>query len=479
MSQPLVDVTTQHFNELFREAIYPVAIDSYQRPYVWDVKKLEQLLEDLREFYKPETKELKYYMGSILLHEHVEDGRLYIIDGQQRLTSLCILHQVITGALPGNQELSYHSPKSVNNISFAHQYFSEQLQNHNFDTLFEDIVFTVIKVDSQDLAFTFFDTQNNRGVPLEATDLLKAFHLRAIDGNEERIHLQKLCAQRWEGIQGQKKVLGSGADFAPIFFHQFLWRSRNWKGKIIEHEKFNDVLDEFQKESIKETSNDTITLYASASNRWGSQLSLLPEDDYSVVPDSVRLSHAAADLPFAIRQPVSRGIGFFLYAQKYADLTQRLLHEEVAEEEILKFRELCEKIYKNLSLYLRELFLLSTVMYVDQFGTYKLYEFALWLDYVLGAIRVEKTYVFKQAPVVFLRDKNRNLLDVIAESFRAEDVINYLKQDKHAKKIYDEEKITDDGVQKRYKDSILEYFEKDEIVSSLKSRELWIEGKLA
>ena len=190
MSKPLVDVETKHFNELFKDADYPIAIDSYQRPYVWDTKKLEQLIEDLREFYKPETNDLKYYMGSILLHENTEDKKLYIIDGQQRLTSLCILHQVTTGVLPDNQELSYHSPKSVNNISHAHQYFSEQLQSHKFDTLFEDIVFTVIKVDSQDLAFTFFDTQNNRGVPLEATDLLKAFHLRAIDGNEEKVHLQ-------------------------------------------------------------------------------------------------------------------------------------------------------------------------------------------------------------------------------------------------------------------------------------------------
>lgn len=480
MSKPLVDVKTKHFNELFKDADYPIAIDSYQRPYVWDTKKLEQLIEDLREFYKPETNDLKYYMGSILLHENTEDQKLYIIDGQQRLTSLCILHQVTTGTLPDNQELSYHSPKSVNNISHAHQYFSEQLQSHKFDTLFEDIVFTVIKVDSQDLAFTFFDTQNNRGVPLEATDLLKAFHLRAIDGNEERVHLQKLCAQRWEGIQKQKKILGSGSDFAPVLFHQFLWRARNWKGKIIEHEKFNDVLDEFQKESIKEKNNNTLTLYASASNRWGSQLTLLPEDDYSVTPDTVRLSHFAADLPFAIRQPVSRGVGFFLYAQKYADLTQRLLHEEVSDEEIKNFRGLYQKIYLGLSVYLRELFLLASAMFVDQFGTYKLHEFSLWLDYVMGAIRIEKTYIFKQAPVVFLRDKKRNLLDVIAGSFRAEEVIRYLKQDLYAKKIYDNEEITKDGtVQKCYKDSVLEYFGKNEETSSLKGRELWIEREIS
>jgi len=476
MSQPLVEVTTQAFDALFSDAGYPIAIDSYQRPYVWDTHKLEQLIEDLREFYKPGTQDLSYYMGSILLHENKEDKKLYIIDGQQRLTSLCILYQVIHGSLPNNQELNYHSPKSVNNISSAYQYFLSQLKNYSFDTLFEDIIFTVIKVDSQDLAFTFFDTQNNRGVPLEATDLLKAYHLRAIDGNEERIHLQKLCAQRWEGIQGQKKILGSGSDFAPILFHQFLWRARNWKGKIIEQEKFDDVLDEFQKASIKEEYNDTITLYASRSNKWGSQLTLLPEDDYSIRPDAVRLSHFAADLPFAIRQPISRGIGFFLYAQKYADLIQRLLNEEIADNEIKQYRELYQAIYLKVSVYLRELFLLASAMYMDQFGTYRLHEFALWLDYVLGAIRVEKSYIFRQAPIVFLRDHKRNLLDVIAGSFRAEEVIDYLKKDVKAKEIYETKEITDDGVQKRYIESVLDYFGK-EGSTTLKGRELWIERK--
>ena len=479
MSQPLVEVTTKPFDALFSDAKFPIAIDSYQRPYVWGRQKLEQLIEDLKEFYKPDTQDLKYYMGSILLHENQDDGKLYIIDGQQRLTSLCVLHQVIHGHLPDNQELSYHSPKSVNNISNAYQYFLEELNYNSFDTLFEDIIFTVIKVDSQDLAFTFFDTQNNRGVPLEATDLLKAYHLRAIDGNEERIHLQKICAKRWEGIQGQEKILGSSYDFAPVLFHQFLWRARNWKGKVIKHEKFDDILDEFQKASIKEESNNTITLYATQSNKWGSQLTLLPEDDYSIRPDTVRLSYFAADLPFAIRQPISRGVGFFLYAQKYADLVQRLLDEDISDIEIQRYRELYQRIYLNISIYLRELFLLASAMFVDQFGTYRLYEFALWLDYVLGAIRIEKSYIFRQAPIVFLRDKKRNLLDVIAGSFRAEEVIDYLKKDLKAKEIYETVEITDEGVQKRYISSVLSYFGKEESQeTTLSGREHWIEERL-
>ncbi len=478
MNKLLVTVDTKNFNQFFEEALHPIAIDSYQRPYIWGIDKLEQLVKDLEEFYA-ETKDdsMDYYMGTILLHEEKEESSFFVIDGQQRLTSLCILYRVINGKLPNNQNLSYNSPKSVNNIIEADKYFSKNSHRTVFEDLFDRIVFTVISVDSQDLAFTFFDTQNNRGVPLEATDLLKAFHLRGIDGNEERIHLQKLCARRWEGIQEQKKVLGHGSDFAPILFHQFLWRARNWRGKLIERERFDDVIEEFQKQTIKEKSNNTITLYASASNKWGSQLMLLPEDDYRIVPDSIRLSHFAADLPFAIRQPISRGVGFFLYAQKYADLVQKLLNEETSDREIIKFRKLYNNVYLGISLYLRELFLLASIMYVDKFETWRLYEFSLWLDYVLGAIRIEKDYVFKQAPIVFLRDKKRNLLDVISGAFRPEEIIEYLKQDTHAREEYEKENITDYGVKKRYKDSILSYYMRENDIS-LKDRDIWIKEEI-
>src|ERR1022692_2403488 len=42
-------------------------------------------------------------------------------------------------------------------------------------------------------------------------------------------------------------------------------------------------------------------------------------------------------------------------------------------------------------------------VYVDQFGLDDLLKFALWLDHGLGAIRIEKRYVFAEAAVIFLR----------------------------------------------------------------------------
>ncbi|MCO8166741.1 hypothetical protein NJC40_02980 [Pseudomonas sp. 21LCFQ02] len=94
--------------------------------------------------------------------------------------------------------------------------------------IIERLRLTVIEVDSTDLAFTFFDTQNNRGVRLEATDLLKAYHLRAIDyaqgKTDLKAALQRHCAERWESLQRHPAVLSPGQDFAPNLFNRFLWR---------------------------------------------------------------------------------------------------------------------------------------------------------------------------------------------------------------------------------------------------------------
>lgn len=69
---------------------------------------------------------------------------------------------------------------------------------------------------------------------------------------------------------------------------------------------------------------------------------------------------------------MSKGLSFFLYAEKYADLIKKLLQDEDDNHaEVKAFRELDHQLIAHFSpyaLYLRELFWLASVMYVDQFG---------------------------------------------------------------------------------------------------------------
>lgn len=465
------------FTDLFAEARLPLAIDSYQRPYVWGTEKTSQLLDDLSEFGKIEIPGLHYYMGTILLHEDREKGHLFVIDGQQRLTTLSILHKTLRQKLPPKCALSYRNPESWKNIREAARLFADSTSLLPPEGIFARIHFTIIVVQSEDLAFTFFDTQNNRGVPLNATDLLKAYHLRAItDQDSSGLALQKSCAARWEGLQNLPSILGSGSDFAPSLFRYFLWRGRCWTGRQLEPQpSHDDLIGAFQTCSIASFSPDTIPLYSSRANRRASTLTLVPQDGYRLSGEDIHLSGNPAELPFALRQPVSRGVGFFLYAEKYAALARQLLNPDHGDPEVRAFHRFYQAVMAPLSTYLRELFLLACVMHVDQFGYRQLFRFALWLDYTLGAIRIEKAYIFKEAPLIFLREASLNLLDVIAGAFRPEESIEFLKSLPNPPQIYATRNLQGQGVQARYQQSVLAYYGKS---GSLSGRHHWIEEKL-
>ena len=185
------------------------------------------------------------------------------------------------------------------------------------------------------MAFTFFDTQNNRGVPLHATDLLKAYHLRAVDGED----LQTRCAQRWKSIQQGTPVMSHDQEFAPSLFTKFLWRARYWTGRRVVYGDHDALMEEFQKGTRKsEGDRATIPLYRSRHNRLGAALTLTREGHSEIHTNRISLSPKAEDLPFAIRQPIDRGIGFFLNSEHWL-LLRRLAGEEKTESgEVQRFR---------------------------------------------------------------------------------------------------------------------------------------------
>ncbi len=475
--QDCVSVSKRGFTELFATAAYDLALDSYQRPYVWNSEKIDQLIEDLREHQALADPTLAYYMGAILLHADHQKQRLYVIDGQQRLTALSVLQHELTGSLPAHCELTYRNPVSIRNVKETQ---ARLKGGCDLTSILDRICFTVITVSSEDLAFTFFDTQNNRGVPLNATDLLKAYHLRAISASAAGRHgLQSTCAKQWERLQNMPGSLGNGVDFAPVLFHQLLWRARRWTGQRLAsrqpRESHDELIAEFQTRSMPSQSADSVTLYATAGNRGASALTLLPDGIFQQTAVPSCTVNQAADLPFAIRQPISRGVGFFLYASKYADLSQHLFNPDQTDPQVRAFNGFYRAVFQEVSQYLRELFRLASVMYVDQFGPADLLRFALWLDHALGAIRIEKHSVRAEAPVNFLCDGQMNLLDVIATAFRVETVLDYLKTEARprADAIYDKEAIDKRGVQLRYKQAVLRYYNQP-VTASLKGKSRWI-----
>ena len=483
-TQSPVRVNVRSFSDLFGKSKHPFAVDTYQRGFVWNDEKIRQLADDLADYQKAPDPKPPYYMGTVLVHFHAQKKKRFIIDGQQRLTALCVLYQQLQGCLPEKCALTY-SPQSARRIRRAAGIFRDHLNLPNAD-IFQQIVFTVIRVNRVDLAFTFFDTQNNRGVPLHATDLLKAYHLRAVDGatTERKEALQTLCARRWEGIQQGAPVMSHDQEFAPSLFTKFLWRARYWTGGRVSYGGHDALMEEFQKQTwAPEGDNATIPLYRSRNNRLGTALSLTRDGHSEIHTNRISLSPNAEDLPFAIRQPIHKGIGFFLYADKYSALLRRLVHEPTESSEVLRYRVVYEKLLMANSIFLREIFLLASLMYFDQFEDERLWEFSLWLEHALGAIRLDKQQVRYEAAQNFVKQDpnnpgNLNLLDVISTGFRPEQVIGHLKMHHAHSEIYANESIeVGKGVQGSYKQAVLAYFEQKKR-TSLGGKNRWIVEKL-
>ena len=102
----LLDIITRSFYD----SRPPIDIPPYQRPYRWSISQVRKLLDDLDSFrYNPETKSYdesaQYYYGTICFHAH--DGKLELIDGQQRLTSFMILIKALLDVTDGINEVKH------------------------------------------------------------------------------------------------------------------------------------------------------------------------------------------------------------------------------------------------------------------------------------------------------------------------------------------------------------------------------------
>ena len=117
-----IDARSKSIRELLQGRRY--AIDEYQREYKWDEKNIEELLDDLHakfsSNYEPnhERHEVEqydgYFLGSIILSRR--QGKAYIVDGQQRLTSLTLLLIYLHHLQRNSRRLTTKLARSCTNV---------------------------------------------------------------------------------------------------------------------------------------------------------------------------------------------------------------------------------------------------------------------------------------------------------------------------------------------------------------------------
>ena len=285
-------------------------IPEYQRPYTWTEKNVVQLLDDVIKFSKyPE-----YRIGTIILHKN---KKFDIVDGQQRIiTSLLIsrfLESKDTQKLP-KLEIPVHE-KTIENVKNNFNIIKEYLERNPKaidileDYFLENCTVLVLKLSKLDEAFQLFDSSNNRGKALYPTDLLKAYHLRELTGNEEK----KLeMVELWENIK---------PEHIYILFSDYFYRIKQWS-------RNNPV------EDVGFTNND-IDLFKGVSeaddnkhNNWSKSLLMAKNfvDMYNRQNQTMIEFKAMPSLnyPFQIDQPMINGEYFFKFVDYYYSLAKRL-----------------------------------------------------------------------------------------------------------------------------------------------------------
>lgn len=91
-----LNIDQQTIKELFSNKKTDFLIPDYQRPYAWGEKECQTLWDDLHSFAFPDndcdkfdSESEEYFLGPIVMFKN--DGKMEIIDGQQRLTTLMLL----------------------------------------------------------------------------------------------------------------------------------------------------------------------------------------------------------------------------------------------------------------------------------------------------------------------------------------------------------------------------------------------------
>lgn len=242
------------------------AIDYFQREYRWENKQVAELIDDLAEKFleshepgneRGAVEEYgHYFLGSIIVSE--KNGEKFIIDGQQRLTSVTLLliylyrqlrdaeqraqlADLIFSQKFGKRSFNLNVPErtscmdalfngepfddageseSAANILARYQDIEEGFPDdlggealpYFADWLIENVHFVEITAYADADAYAIFETMNDRGLSLTPTDMLKGYLLSNISDPARRTEASASWRERITSL----KRLGKDEDADAI-----------------------------------------------------------------------------------------------------------------------------------------------------------------------------------------------------------------------------------------------------------------------
>ena len=388
-------------------------IPYYQRPYRWKEKNVLQLLEDIYSSWK----QLKsaYRIGSVILYDNKKENGLQIIDGQQRITSLLLILlqlEETMDAIPLSKTLKFNHSDSERcirrNNDFIKHWVAENVTNEKADFLNyinKYCEFVEIRVNSLSEAFQMFDSQNSRGKSLEAYNLLKAYHIRAMEDEAATESAKINCDRDWENatryVVDPLNLKTKPQDVLKKLFNEQLYRTRLWSRKQEAYRFNKNAIEEFKGHTINLNNEMEFPFYNSnllhfvAQNYFNSlqvqvkgMKSRFNQKHLSNVNDFV-----------SINQPIINGKSFFEYIETYVEIYKQLFIQK-EEQFFLKdfklfFNTHCNypKSYRTGDQYLKELYKSLIILIFDKYGEDGVNRFYKELYAVVYRLRLEKQQI--------------------------------------------------------------------------------------
>lgn len=321
-----------------------LTLPSYQRPYSWSIKSTNTLFIDTYEAFKDGINE--YRLGSVILHKE-GSGKYNIVDGQQRLTTLSILLYCLGDDKQSMLKEKYGKLSNdviVTNYGVLYRRTNELSNNERQkykNYLLNQCTTVQIVTDSEQEAFQFFDSQNSRGKELKPHDLLKSYHLREMNNEDE--HQKIKIINRWENMK---------EDDIDDLFKSYLYPLTQWyKGK--EGLGYSSSkIDSFK--GIKGANIYNYAIYHKASNLYVEQFN---------ANGSNELLASKFLNQFQLTQPLIAGKRFFNYTLHYGKLLEKI------QKQINRFHDQDQIPSKRSGdIYIKQLYECSLLFFADRFG---------------------------------------------------------------------------------------------------------------
>jgi len=339
-------------------------IPNFQRPYSWeDDVECAKLWEDILEFYDTKKSNDKYFLGNIVVNPSpsIELSVLEVVDGQQRLITLTLLIKAlfdnasifkplegclkiknpVTGEITNELRLKTfvisNDMKALENIildKFDCDEDNNFRKNYNYllgkiedwkkgrtsdefvnliSTVLRQIVILPINCETSDDALTIFETINNRGKPLEDSDIFKA----KLFGNVALRNREKFIRD-WNEMEDHNKIF-------RIYMH--ILRA---KDEVSDHEE--GLRSYFDKHIVSINIDEvmrSLKLINKIVNEW------IDDDDVSCLK-SILSTHANSYFIYPL----------YIFMYKYASINNDTDELEMTDNKLNNFKELLKRTIK-------------------------------------------------------------------------------------------------------------------------------------